>query len=213
MPTESTPVCPIPSGTSAPLRVPPSGSYGWTLPKVPAPFKDILSGAFHLQQQLSGTPLGDLSTIGARTGGVRTVPLRVFDDGPDAWLVVASQGWTARHPAWLHNLAARPDQLWLRVNGVDHSVRPPRARGGRAGCRLAARRLAGVQLRWVSGAHRLLDGVGVVGASRLLPAVPGRRSRRVPQLPRLVQPLHHVGGYRARIRKLRRRHGVPMDSP
>jgi deazaflavin-dependent oxidoreductase (nitroreductase family) len=38
-----------------------------------------------------------------------------FPDGDDAWLVVASNAGAASHPAWFHNLARHPDQVWVQV--------------------------------------------------------------------------------------------------
>jgi deazaflavin-dependent oxidoreductase (nitroreductase family) len=55
-----------------------------------------------------------LTTVGARSGARRTVYLRRFDDG-DGWLVAASAGGAARHPAWLVNLSHHPDQVWVEV--------------------------------------------------------------------------------------------------
>jgi len=40
-----------------------------------------------------------------------------FADGDDAWLVVASAGGAAHHPAWYHNIAAHPDNVQIEVDG------------------------------------------------------------------------------------------------
>ncbi|WSS10324.1 nitroreductase/quinone reductase family protein [Microbispora sp. NBC_01189] len=48
-----------------------------------------------------------LTTVGARSGKEHTVPLGYVRDG-DLLLVVASAGGAPRHPAWYHNLLARP---------------------------------------------------------------------------------------------------------
>lgn len=64
-----------------------------------------------------------LTTVGARTGTERTVPLAYFPDGPDAWLIVASAGGDARHPAWYRNLAAHPDRATIEVGGRRVRVR------------------------------------------------------------------------------------------
>jgi len=53
--------------------------------------------------------------MGAKSGQQRTVPLGGFPDGPDAWLVVASAGGAARHPAWFINMARHPEQIWVEV--------------------------------------------------------------------------------------------------
>jgi deazaflavin-dependent oxidoreductase (nitroreductase family) len=66
---------------------------------------------------MGGVPLMYLTTIGAKTGQQRTVPVMAFPDGDDAWLVVASSGGTATHPAWFYNLAKHPDRVELEYEG------------------------------------------------------------------------------------------------
>jgi deazaflavin-dependent oxidoreductase (nitroreductase family) len=65
-----------------------------------------------------------LTTIGARSGARRTAYLRRFDDGDGGWLVVASAGGAARHPAWLVNLCRHPDQVWVEVGRDRLKVAP-----------------------------------------------------------------------------------------
>jgi deazaflavin-dependent oxidoreductase (nitroreductase family) len=48
-----------------------------------------------------------LTTIGAKSGRRRTVPLLYFLDG-DAIVLIGSKGGHRRHPAWYHNLRAHP---------------------------------------------------------------------------------------------------------
>ncbi|WP_461022330.1 nitroreductase family deazaflavin-dependent oxidoreductase [Thalassiella azotivora] len=56
---------------------------------------------------IQGRPTVLLTMRGARTGGVRKVPLmRVEHDG--RYLAVASMGGAPSHPAWYHNLVANP---------------------------------------------------------------------------------------------------------
>jgi deazaflavin-dependent oxidoreductase (nitroreductase family) len=62
-----------------------------------------------------GFPVLLLTTVGARSGKERTHVLGGFPDGEDAWLIVASKGGSATHPAWFHNLARNPDQVWAQV--------------------------------------------------------------------------------------------------
>lgn len=64
-----------------------------------------------------------LTTVGARSGAERTVPLAYFPDGPAAWLIIASAGGDARHPAWYRNLAANPDRASIEVGGRRLTVR------------------------------------------------------------------------------------------
>lgn len=55
-----------------------------------------------------GIPIGLLATVGAKSGKRRVVPLMYFPDD-DRFLVVAANAGLDRHPAWFHNLLARPD--------------------------------------------------------------------------------------------------------
>jgi deazaflavin-dependent oxidoreductase (nitroreductase family) len=48
-----------------------------------------------------------LTTVGARTGSLRTTPMMFHRDG-DRLLVVASNVGAARHPDWYRNLVANP---------------------------------------------------------------------------------------------------------
>jgi deazaflavin-dependent oxidoreductase (nitroreductase family) len=54
-----------------------------------------------------GADLVLLTTTGARSGREHTVPLGCVRDG-DRLLVVGSAGGAPRHPAWYHNVLARP---------------------------------------------------------------------------------------------------------
>ena len=62
-----------------------------------------------------GFPTLLLTTIGAKTGNERTHILGGFQDGTDTWLVVASKGGAAAHPAWFINAAKNPDKVWIQV--------------------------------------------------------------------------------------------------
>lgn len=56
-----------------------------------------------------------VSTIGRRSGQLRTVPLYCVRDGA-AYVVIGSYGGNQRHPAWYHNLQARPRALVVDRN-------------------------------------------------------------------------------------------------
>jgi deazaflavin-dependent oxidoreductase (nitroreductase family) len=78
------------------------------------------------EQQVSrrmGFPVVILTTRGAKTGQTRTTPLGGFADGEDAWLVAATLGGAARHPAWFLNMAKHPDDIWLEVGTERFKVR------------------------------------------------------------------------------------------
>ena len=64
-----------------------------------------------------------LTTIGARTGQERTHVLGGFQDGDDAWLIVASKGGAPTHPAWFINLAKNPDKVWAQVGNRKFKVK------------------------------------------------------------------------------------------
>ncbi|WP_402468237.1 nitroreductase family deazaflavin-dependent oxidoreductase [Isoptericola aurantiacus] len=56
---------------------------------------------------MAGKPVVILTTLGARSGKVRKIPLmRVEHDG--AYAVVASMGGAPTHPVWYHNIVAHP---------------------------------------------------------------------------------------------------------
>ncbi len=70
-----------------------------------------------------------ISTVGARSGERRTAPVARFDDGDGAWLVVASAGGQAQHPAWYLNVVAHPQDVEAEVSGVRHRVVPEQLAG------------------------------------------------------------------------------------
>lgn len=72
-------------------------------------------GKYSLTNWLSGLPVVVLTTTGAKTGKVRTVPLAGFPDGDNIFLVPTSFG-TPHYPAWYHNLIAN-SQVKINLNG------------------------------------------------------------------------------------------------
>ncbi|MEX0782588.1 MAG: nitroreductase family deazaflavin-dependent oxidoreductase [Dehalococcoidia bacterium] len=54
-----------------------------------------------------GRPLLLLTTTGAKSGEERTTPLVYSRDG-DRVVVIASMGGAPKHPAWFHNISAKP---------------------------------------------------------------------------------------------------------
>ena len=57
---------------------------------------------------ITGLPMVQLTTTGARSGLPRTLPIIGVPDG-DRLVLVASNYGQARNPAWYHNLTAHPD--------------------------------------------------------------------------------------------------------
>lgn len=68
----------------------------------------ITDGRVSTSRVLAGLPTVMLTTIGAKTGKERTVPVMGMPDG-DEWIVVASNWGGEAHPAWYHNLQANPE--------------------------------------------------------------------------------------------------------
>lgn len=54
-----------------------------------------------------GAPMVLLTTTGAKSGRARTTPLVYTSDG-DRLVIIASAAGADKHPAWFHNLVARP---------------------------------------------------------------------------------------------------------
>ena len=79
--------------------------------------------------KFQGLDLLYLTTVGAKTGQKRQSTVAWFPDGDDAWLVVASAGGSTHHPAWYHNIAAHPDQVWAEVGGQQMRVTPAQLDG------------------------------------------------------------------------------------
>jgi len=58
--------------------------------------------------KMFGAPLLLLTTTGRKSGRSWTVPLMYQIDG-DRWVIIASNGGSAKHPAWWLNLRSQPD--------------------------------------------------------------------------------------------------------
>jgi deazaflavin-dependent oxidoreductase (nitroreductase family) len=91
------------------------------MPRALRPLLKATSGVGSLMMRsgmkVQGRPLLRLTTVGARSGKRRTTVLAWFSDetDDDAWLVVASNAGSPRHPAWAHNLARSPAEAWVDV--------------------------------------------------------------------------------------------------
>lgn len=82
------------------------------------------------ERPVPGQDLLYLTTIGAKSGQRRRVTVSRFPD-EDGWLVVASMGGSSQHPAWYHNIAAHPDQVWAEVGGRTFRVQVEQLDGDR----------------------------------------------------------------------------------
>lgn len=78
-----------------------------TLHHLDRPLLWLSGGRFSIPEVLAGLTVIRLTTIGARTGRERTVPVVGLREG-ERWFVVASNWGDERHPAWYHNLRANP---------------------------------------------------------------------------------------------------------
>lgn len=71
-----------------------------------------------------------LTTLGRKSGELRTVPLAYTEDG-DGYVVVASNGGADRHPAWWLNLQKDPNatiEIGTRKVAVQASLATPQER-------------------------------------------------------------------------------------
>lgn len=104
-----------------PIEIPAAGTRGSKAPPSGPLARGMMSVVRRVHRltgdKMSGQPLLHLHTVGAKSGDPRTSVVMAFAEGDDAWLVVASRGGTAGNPAWLHNLAAHPDQVEVEVGG------------------------------------------------------------------------------------------------
>jgi deazaflavin-dependent oxidoreductase (nitroreductase family) len=70
--------------------------------------EDIREHGEVTQGPMKGKPLMLLTTIGRKTGEKRTSIITYSRDG-DAYAIAASKGGAPTHPAWYHNLVAKPE--------------------------------------------------------------------------------------------------------
>lgn len=117
----------------APIHVPPEGTYGtkrlqWLRKLIDSLAKRQIdsyrrTGGTGGLARMTNRPLVLLTTTGARSGLERTVSINGIADGDDAWLIIASNGGSARHPAWFKNMVEHPDTIWLEVGSRKMKVR------------------------------------------------------------------------------------------
>jgi deazaflavin-dependent oxidoreductase (nitroreductase family) len=76
---------------------------------------------FHAKRGRGVGPWGDnlllLTTRGAKTGQVRTVPL-VYHRDREGYVIAASKGGAPTHPGWYHNLV-KHREAWVEI-GTEH---------------------------------------------------------------------------------------------
>jgi deazaflavin-dependent oxidoreductase (nitroreductase family) len=130
------------SDKPAPLPIPARGTRGSDNPVAGVLFK-VLSPLLRGQvaryrratspeaPRMMGFPTVLLTTIGAKSGAERVSVLGGFEDGPEAWLVMASKAGSASHPGWYVNVAKNPDQVWLEIGNRKLRVKPELLEGER----------------------------------------------------------------------------------
>jgi deazaflavin-dependent oxidoreductase (nitroreductase family) len=98
-------------GPSMSVTVPPRGTRGVHFPRfITRLFSPMVPGMFRRRPQKTsgGIQTLMLETRGAKSGKPRYAILGFLEDGPSAWLVVASAIGSSHHPHWLYNLARDP---------------------------------------------------------------------------------------------------------
>jgi deazaflavin-dependent oxidoreductase (nitroreductase family) len=115
------------------VEITPSGTRGQKMPRLgfkianwlAVPIYKLLGKRFP-----NGLPLLLLTTIGAKSGEVRRTTLCYLPGRDDReWLIIASIGGAANHPAWFFNLAKNPDRAWIEVDGQRVQVLPESLKG------------------------------------------------------------------------------------
>jgi len=118
-----------------PIERTPNGTRGTEMPggkllqKVFEPLAKRHVGAYRKtggtdrMSRMMKFPLVLLTTKGAKSGEERVVALGGFQNGDDAWLIVASKGGSKTHPSWLNNMIKHPDDIWLEVGKRKMKVR------------------------------------------------------------------------------------------
>jgi deazaflavin-dependent oxidoreductase (nitroreductase family) len=114
--------------------------------------------------KFQGMDLLYLTTVGAKSGQQRQSTVTRFADGDNAWLVVASAGGSASHPAWYHNLAAHPDQVWVEFGGQQLRVTPSQLEGDERA--QAWQRITASQPRYIGYQEKTDRAIPVIRLSR-----------------------------------------------
>jgi len=110
------------------LELPPRGTRGAEFPKALRVLMKAMGWIGNLMMRfgtkVQGRPLLRLTTTGAKSGKRRDTVLGWFPDGDrdDSWLVVASNGGSARHPAWAFNLAKNPGKAFVDLGDGEFPV-------------------------------------------------------------------------------------------
>ncbi len=99
------------------------------MPSLPGPLKKVTRGLMLWFGRRGGDKTVIVTTVGAKTGRTHDVALGRFPEGKDAFLIVASNAGSAKHPAWYINMARNPDKVWAEVGRRKFKVRPQLLKG------------------------------------------------------------------------------------
>jgi deazaflavin-dependent oxidoreductase (nitroreductase family) len=107
--------------------IPKSKSGAWlfarTLHHFDRPVLRLSHGRYSLTSALAGLPVVTVTTIGAKSGQPRSLPLVAIPDGENVILIASNFG-QHRHPAWYYNLCAHPEvQLTYEGKTVTYLAR------------------------------------------------------------------------------------------
>jgi deazaflavin-dependent oxidoreductase (nitroreductase family) len=72
------------------------------------PVLRLSRGRYSLTRLLAGLPVVTVTTIGAKSGQPRSLPLVALPDGEHVILIASNYG-QKHHPAWYYNLRAHPE--------------------------------------------------------------------------------------------------------
>jgi deazaflavin-dependent oxidoreductase (nitroreductase family) len=89
--------------------------FSFTAHHLDRPVLRTSHGRTSLTAILTGLPVLTITTLGAKTGQPRTIPLLSIPDG-DGFILIASNFGQSHHPAWYYNLRAHPEAQVL-LNG------------------------------------------------------------------------------------------------
>ena len=79
-----------------------------TLHHFDRPVLRLSRGRYSVTSLLAGLPVVTVTTIGAKSGQPRSLPLIAVPDGSDVILIASNFG-QKHHPAWYYNLHANPE--------------------------------------------------------------------------------------------------------
>ena len=106
---------------------PGSWLFARILHHIDRPVHRLTRGRHTFASLVSGLPVVMLTTIGARSGRPRSVPVLGLPTA-DGLVVIASNYGQDHHPAWYHNLRANPDGE-VHVDGVTRRFHAREATG------------------------------------------------------------------------------------